>query len=89
MMDIKTIFRTIKTVLKREGIGEYGGEQSDSGHCATDYIRINYGVRVLTYIGNSNARHAFYDKDILELHIHKPHTNLFSTNNCIINVRLL
>ena len=53
----------VYTVKDDVFIGEYGGEKSDSGHCATDYIRINYGVRVLTYIGNSNARHAFYDKD--------------------------
>lgn len=41
MMDIKTIFRTVKTVLKREGIGEDGGDLSiDYGDYLLKHKRI-------------------------------------------------
>lgn len=44
-------------------INEKGREASDSGFCASNYIRITSGMKLLTYTGANASRHAFYDAD--------------------------
>lgn len=44
-------------------IDVYGEQHAEAGYCATDFVEIPFGVRLLTYTNDDNAGHAFYDYD--------------------------
>lgn len=52
-------FNTIDGVF----IDSYGAEQESNGYSCTDFIKIASKVKILTYVGNDNSRHAFYDSN--------------------------